>query len=128
MRGENFHSVMENEILENVLAYASPNEIHGITNMFPTPQSPSSGSFIEERFKGLGSIGLSAEVLCVDRTGGAARSLGGILRLHGLRRVHSAKPRYRHPPIQLRGSTRVLLSQWLENPHVWKSEVRCHLR
>jgi len=25
MRGENFHSGMENEILENVLAYASPN-------------------------------------------------------------------------------------------------------
>ncbi len=38
-----------------------------VTNMFPTPQSPSSGRFIEQQLEGLKLIGLEVEVLCVNR-------------------------------------------------------------
>lgn len=39
-----------------------------VTNMFPTPQSPNAGRFIEQQLKGLKLIGLDVEVLFVDRT------------------------------------------------------------
>src|SRR5688572_23383543 len=42
-------------------------QILAVTNMFPTPQSPSSGRFIEQQLEGLKQIGLDAEVLFVDR-------------------------------------------------------------
>ena len=39
-----------------------------VTNMFPTPQSPSNGRFIEQQLEGLKLISLlDVEVLCVDR-------------------------------------------------------------
>src|SRR5580765_8260161 len=38
-----------------------------VTNMFPTPESPSAGRFIEQQLEGLKLIGLDYEVLCVDR-------------------------------------------------------------
>ena len=42
-------------------------KVLAVTNMFPTPQSPSSGRFIEQQLAGLRQIGLDAEVLFVDR-------------------------------------------------------------
>jgi hypothetical protein len=37
------------------------------TNMYPTPQNPSAGTFVEQQVKGLRHIGLNVEVIFVDR-------------------------------------------------------------
>src|SRR5260221_3540340 len=41
--------------------------ILAVTNMYPTPQVPSGGSFVEQQVEGLQRIGLNVEVLFVDR-------------------------------------------------------------
>jgi teichuronic acid biosynthesis glycosyltransferase TuaC len=54
--------------------------ILAITNMYPTPQAPFSGNFVEQQIKGLRQIGLDVDVLFVDRGQkgmGVYMSLGG---------------------------------------------------
>jgi teichuronic acid biosynthesis glycosyltransferase TuaC len=41
--------------------------ILAVTNLYPTPHAPSSGTFVEQQIKGLRQIGLDVEVLVVDR-------------------------------------------------------------
>ena len=38
-----------------------------ITNMYPTPRSPSSGVFVEQQVNGLRAIGVDVQVLLIDR-------------------------------------------------------------
>jgi teichuronic acid biosynthesis glycosyltransferase TuaC len=38
-----------------------------VTNMYPTPYAPASGTFVEQQIKGLRQIGLEVEVMFVDR-------------------------------------------------------------
>jgi teichuronic acid biosynthesis glycosyltransferase TuaC len=38
-----------------------------VTNMYPTPEFPSSGTFVEQQILGLKRIGLDVHVMCVDR-------------------------------------------------------------
>src|SRR5688500_2679725 len=42
-------------------------KVLAVTNMFPTPNSPSSGRFIEQQLEGLKQICVDVEVLFVDR-------------------------------------------------------------
>lgn len=44
-----------------------------VTNMFPTPGDPTSGTFVEQQVKGLIDIGLDVRVLVVDRAHGGMR-------------------------------------------------------
>src|SRR6267142_4238393 len=39
-----------------------------ITNMYPTPQAPALGTFVEQQIKGLTQIGLEVNVMFVDRS------------------------------------------------------------
>jgi glycosyltransferase involved in cell wall biosynthesis len=41
--------------------------ILAVTNIYPTPQAPFSGNFVEQQIKGLRQIGLDVDVLFVDR-------------------------------------------------------------
>lgn len=41
--------------------------ILAVTNMYPTPQAPAAGTFVEQQISGLRRIGLEVEVLFVDR-------------------------------------------------------------
>jgi teichuronic acid biosynthesis glycosyltransferase TuaC len=41
--------------------------ILAVTNMYPTPQSPGSGTFVEQQVSGLGRLGLNVDVLFLDR-------------------------------------------------------------
>jgi teichuronic acid biosynthesis glycosyltransferase TuaC len=54
-----------------------------VTNMYPTPQHPASGTFVEQQVKGLQQIGLDVDVLFVDRLQngmGVYRGLGRRIR------------------------------------------------
>ena len=41
--------------------------ILAVTNMYPTPHTPASGTFVKQQIKGLRQIGLDVDVLFVDR-------------------------------------------------------------
>jgi glycosyltransferase involved in cell wall biosynthesis len=41
--------------------------VGAVTKMFPTPECPSSGRFVEQQIEGLKRIGLDVHVMCVDR-------------------------------------------------------------
>lgn len=41
--------------------------ILAVTNMYPTPHAPASGTFVEQQIRGLQQIGLEVEVMFVDR-------------------------------------------------------------
>jgi teichuronic acid biosynthesis glycosyltransferase TuaC len=47
--------------------------ILAVTNMYPTPQNPNLGTFVEQQIKGLRQIGLDVDVLVVDR---ASKGMG----------------------------------------------------
>jgi len=56
-----------------------------VTNMYPTPQHPASGTFVEQQVKGLQQIGLDVAVLFVNRLQngmGVYRGLGRRIREH----------------------------------------------
>jgi glycosyltransferase involved in cell wall biosynthesis len=41
--------------------------ILAVTNMYPTPQTPGRGTFIEEQIKGLRHVGMIVEVICAEK-------------------------------------------------------------
>ena len=49
-----------------------------VTNLYPTPQTPSSGTFIEQQVKGLRQSGVDAEVMLVDRRQKGMRAYWGL--------------------------------------------------
>lgn len=58
-------------------------QILAVTNMYPTPQAPASGTFVEQQIKGLSQIGLDVDVMFVDRAQRGMRAylgLGGQIR------------------------------------------------
>src|SRR5262249_20032600 len=52
--------------------------ILALTNMYPTPQNPSAGTFVEQQIKGLRHIGLDVEVMFVDRAQHGIRAYWGL--------------------------------------------------
>ena len=42
-------------------------KVLAITNMYPTPEAPVSGVFVEQQIKGLLSVGVEVRVLFIDR-------------------------------------------------------------
>lgn len=57
--------------------------ILAVTNMYPTPEHPTTGTFVEQQIEGLRRIGLDIEVICIQRneTGrGVYRHLGETIR------------------------------------------------
>src|ERR687884_385904 len=57
-----------------------PRRILAVTNMYPTPQNPTSGIFVEQQIKGLRNIGLDIDVLIVDRTSKGMGAYWGLSR------------------------------------------------
>src|SRR5438876_1090772 len=52
--------------------------ILAVTNMYPTPHHPTSGTFVEQQIKGLSQIGLHVEVMLVDRVQKGMRAYLGL--------------------------------------------------
>jgi glycosyltransferase involved in cell wall biosynthesis len=54
--------------------------ILAVTNMYPTPQNPTSGIYVEQQIKGLRQIGLDVDVLVVDRVSKGMSAYWGLSR------------------------------------------------
>jgi teichuronic acid biosynthesis glycosyltransferase TuaC len=67
--------------------------ILAVSNLYPTPQTPASGSFVEQQIKGLRQIGLDVDVMFVDRV---QRGMGAYL---GLRQQVSARVAHFQPHV-----------------------------
>ena len=65
--------------------------ILAVTNMYPTPQFPSSGSFVEQQIRGMRRIGLNVEVLFFNRLQQGIRVYAG-LREQLQARIKSFRP------------------------------------
>ena len=52
--------------------------ILAIPNLYPTPAAPTCGTFVEQQVKGLRGVGLSVEVLLVDRLSGGMKTYWGL--------------------------------------------------
>src|ERR671919_2846601 len=61
--------------------------ILAVTNIYPTPEAPTRGTFVEQQIKGLRQIGLGVDVMLVDR---AQRGAGAYLGLRGQVRARVA--------------------------------------
>jgi teichuronic acid biosynthesis glycosyltransferase TuaC len=67
--------------------------ILAVTNLYPTPRAPASGTFVEQQIKGLRQAGLDVDVMFLDR---AQRGMGVYL---GLRQRIHAKIRNYEPDL-----------------------------
>jgi teichuronic acid biosynthesis glycosyltransferase TuaC len=54
--------------------------ILAVTNAYPTPEAPASGTFIEQQIKGLRNIGLTVDLLFVNRAQAGMRAYIGLRR------------------------------------------------
>src|SRR4249919_1789725 len=54
--------------------------ILAVTNMYPTPQNPTLGIFVEQQIKGLRQTGLDVDVFVVDRVSKGMRAYWGLSR------------------------------------------------
>jgi glycosyltransferase involved in cell wall biosynthesis len=66
-----------------------------VTNMYPTPQTPAAGTFVEQQIQGLRQVGLEVEVMFVDRLQAGMKAYVA-LRKHLQQKIAQCQPHIVH--------------------------------